>query len=83
MDYWDDELVDLLEFKFPLDFDRSLNLVSVEDYHKLAKEHGEHVKHYLREELDHGAILGPLKSKPINLHVSPFMTSLILNGVVL
>ena len=83
VDYWDDELVDLLEFRFPSDFDRSLNLVSVEDNHKLAKEHGEHVKHYLREELDHDAILGPLKSKPINLHVSPFMTRLILNGIVL
>ena len=28
----------------------------------------------MQEELDHGAILGPFKSKPINLHVSPFMT---------
>ena len=74
MDYWDDQLVDLLEFGFPLGFDRSLNLISVEDNHKSAKDYEEHVKHYLQEELDHGATLGPFKSKPINLHVSPIMT---------
>ena len=74
VDYWDDQLVDLLEFGFPLDFDRSLKLISVEDNHKSAKDYEEHVNHYLQEELDHGAILGPFKSKPINLHVSPFMT---------
>ena len=74
MDYWDDQLVDLLEFRFLLDFGRSLKLISVEDNHKSAKDYEEHVNHYLQEELDHGAILGPFKSKPINLHVSPFMT---------
>ena len=51
-----------------------MNLVFVEDNHKLDKDYEEHVKHYLQEELNHGAILGPFKSKPINLHVSPFMT---------
>ena len=43
MDYWDDQLVDLLEFGFPLDFDRSLKLISVEDNHKSAKDYEEHV----------------------------------------
>ena len=38
------------------------------------KDYEEHVNHYLQEELDHGAILGPFKSTPINLDVSPFMT---------
>ena len=66
--------MDLLEFGFPLDFDRSLRLISVEDNHKSAKNYEEHVNHYLQEELDHGAILGPFKNKPINLHVSSFMT---------
>ena len=70
VDYWDDQLVDLLEFGFPLDFDRSLKLISVEDNHKSAKDYEEHVNHYLQEELDHGAILGPFNSKTINLHVS-------------
>ena len=66
--------MDLLEFEFPLDFDRSLKLISVEDNQKSAKDYEEHVNHYLQEDLDYGAILGPFKSKPINLHVSPFMT---------
>ena len=42
MDYWDDQLVDLLEFEFSLDFDRSMNLVSLEDNHKSAKNYEEH-----------------------------------------
>ena len=54
MGYWDDQLGDLLDFGFPLDFDRYLNLVFVEDNHKLDKDYEEHVKHYLQEELNHG-----------------------------
>ena len=50
-----------------------MKLISVEDNHKSAKDYEEHANHYLQE-LDHGAILGPFKSKHINLHVSPFMT---------
>ena len=42
VDYWDDQLVDLLEFGFPLDFDRSFKLMSVEDNHKSAKDYEEH-----------------------------------------
>ena len=49
VDYWDDQLVDLLEFGFPLDSDRSLDLVSVEDNHKSAKDYKEHVNHYFPE----------------------------------
>ena len=29
---------------------------------------------YISEELKHGAMLGPFISKPIDLHISPFMT---------
>ena len=29
MDYWNDQLVDLLESGFPLDFDRPLSLIMV------------------------------------------------------
>ena len=36
----------LLEFGFPLDFDRSLKLISVEDNHKSAKDYEEYVNHY-------------------------------------
>ena len=33
------------------------------------------ITHYLKEEIEHGAIVGPFTEPPIkNLHVSPFMT---------
>ena len=51
MDHWDDRLVDLVEFRFPLDFDRSSNLISTEENHKSAKDYEEHVEHYLQEEV--------------------------------
>ena len=47
VDFWDGQFVDLLEFRFPLDFDRSLNLISTEEYHKSARDYEDHVKHYL------------------------------------
>ena len=53
--------MDLLEFGFPLDFDISSNLMSVEDNHKLPKDYVEHVKYYVYEEVEHGAKLGPLE----------------------
>ena len=36
-DFWDKQLVDLLEYGFPLDFDRAAPLVSTEDNHDSAK----------------------------------------------
>ena len=72
--YWDQQLVDLLEFGFPLDFDRGSNLVSTEDNHASASKFSAHVDEYIREELSHGAMLGPFDQKLLHLHVSPFMT---------
>ena len=72
--YWDQQLVDLLEFGFPLDFDRGSNLVSTEDNHASASKFSAHVDEYIREELSHGAMLDPFDQKPLHLHVSPFMT---------
>ena len=73
-DYWDRQLLDLLEFGFPLDFDTNTVLNSSEENHASAKQFSSHVETYIREELKHGAILGPFEHKPITLHVSPFMT---------
>ena len=73
-DYWDTQLLDLLEFGFPLDFDTNTDLVSTEENHASAKQFASHVQTYIREELKHGAILGPFEHKPISLHISPFMT---------
>ena len=71
--YWDNQLVDLLKYGFPLDFDRSSPLVATEENHKSASLNSIHVQKYICEELSHGAILGPYKDKPIHLHTSPLM----------
>ena len=73
-DFWDKQLVDLLEYGFPLDFDRDAPLMSTEENHASAKIFASHVQTYISEELKHGAMLGPFASKPIQLHISPLMT---------
>ena len=71
--YWDSQLVDLLKYGFPLDFDRPSPLVATEENHKSALLNSSHVPKYISEELSHKAILGPFKDKPIHLHTSPLM----------
>ena len=60
---------------FPLDFDRHLNYISLEDNHKSAKDYEERVKHHLHEEVEYGAILCPFKSKHIDFDIGPFVTT--------
>ena len=71
--YWDQQLCDLLEFGFPLDFDRSCNLNSTETNHTSAMQNPQHISHFIQEELDYNAMLGPFDSKPIEMHVSPLL----------
>ena len=73
-DYWDKHIVDLLEFGFPFNFDRSTVLCSSEKNHASAEQFVSHVQTYIQEEVKRGAILGPFDLKPIELHVSPSMT---------
>ena len=73
-DYFDQQLLDLIEFGFPLDFDRSSPLSSSDDNHTSAIKYPSHVQEYLLEELNHNVILGPFPSPPFPIHVSPFMT---------
>ena len=73
-DYWDKQLVDLLEFGFPLDFDRNFELQSTEENHASGRDHAYDIECYIQEGLKHGAMLGPFAQKPIPLHISPFMT---------
>ena len=73
-DYWDQQLVDLIEYGFPLDFDRSSQLGHTLDNHTSALQFSDHVDQYIEDELQHGALLGPFDHKPCSLHVSPFMT---------
>ena len=74
-DYTDHNLVDMLEFGWPVHFDRSQPLAPVHTNHHTATAYPEHVDHYIRTELGHGTLLGPFAGPPvINLHTSPLMT---------
>ena len=72
--YWDQQLVDLIQFGFPLDFDRRIALQSTEVNHNSALKYSDHVSKYIQEELQYGAVLGPFKQLPFPCHVSPFLT---------
>ena len=54
-DYWDKQLVDLLETGFPLDFDRNFELQSTEENHASGRDHAYDIECYIQEELKHGA----------------------------
>ena len=71
--YWDQQLCDLLEYGFPLDFDRKCFLNSVEQNHTSANENKSHIAKFLEEELEHEAILGPVSDKPIDMHIYPLL----------
>ena len=71
--YWDKQLVDLLTYGFPLDFDRNVQLLSTDKNRESATKNCSHVEKYVMEELDHKAILGPFDNMPISLHTSLLM----------
>ena len=71
--YWDQQLCDLLEFGFPLDFDRTCPLDPIEENHTSANENVEDISQFLEEEIKYQAILGPFDKKPIDMHVSPLL----------
>ena len=74
-DYWDTQLLELLRFGFPLDFNRSCKLESEKKNHASATQFPQDVDAYLEEERGFDAILGPFDDSPIqNCHYSPFMT---------
>ena len=73
--YWDQQLIHLVEFGFPLDFNRNSVLSHDGKNHSSAVDFPSDVQVYLNEEIEHGAIMGPYDVNPIpNSHVSPFMT---------
>ena len=74
-DYWDQQLLQCLEFGFPLGFNRTCPLKHDKDNHKSAVEFPQDVSKYIEEEKSFGAIIGHFQKAPIeNLHYSPFMT---------
>ena len=72
--YFDQQLVNLIQYGFPLDFDRTRKLESTLQNHASARNYPTHVDEYLQEELSHNAIWGYLDHKPFDLHISPLMT---------
>ena len=73
-DYWDQQLPDLINYGFPLDFDRKFKLHPTYQNHTLATQYVEHIDQYLSEELKYGAIYDPFKQLPFPVHISPLMT---------
>ena len=73
-DYWDQQLPDLLQFGFPLDFHRGSALTSSYANHSSTDQFQKHVDAYIKEELDHNAIYGPFHEPPFPVHISPLMT---------
>ena len=73
--YWDSQLLFLIRYGFPLDYDYNSPLTSVDKNHTSATQFADDVQAYLTEEKAFGAILGPFKEPPIdNLHICPFLT---------
>ena len=65
-DYWDKQLLFLLKYGFPLDFNREYTLRSDPVNHSSATEHPVDVEAYLTEEIAKNAIMGPFKVPPIS-----------------
>ena len=61
--YWDVQLIHLLTFGFPLDYNRNYTLDK--GNHSSAVQYPDHVDAYLEAETGHGAILGPFAKNPI------------------
>ena len=59
LNHWDQQLVDLLAFGFPLDFDHSRPLEAIEVNHASATAYSDHIDKYLQDEIQFGAIYGP------------------------
>ena len=73
--YWDSQLTELIEFGFPLDFNRSSPLIHEPGNHKSAVEFPADIEAYIEEEKKYGTLLGPFDNHPIpSGHCSPFMT---------
>ena len=73
--YWDSQLLLLIKYGFPLDFNHNSPLRSVDNNHSSATQYHKDVQMYLDIEKNFGAILGPFNEAPIdNIHVSPFLT---------
>ena len=73
--YWDTQLLELIKYGFPMDFNRQSPLRWEDKNHSSALQFPHDVEAYLKEEIQFGAIQGPFIKNPIeNCHFSPFLT---------
>ena len=73
--YWDTQLLQLIKYGFPMDFNRQSPLRWEDKNHNSALQFPQDVDAYLKEEIQFGAIQGPYTENPItNCHFSPFLT---------
>ena len=73
--YWDRQLIYLLKYGFPLDFNQEAGSKSTLQNHKSATQFPEQVEKYITDELGHNALLGPFEEPPIDgLHISPLLS---------
>ena len=63
--YWDRQLLELIKFGFPLDFNHACSLGQYTGNHSSANDFPNDIEAYLEEELSYGAILGPFNKNPI------------------
>ena len=74
-EYWDQQLLQLIRFGFPLDFNRACNITNESGNHKSAVDYPMDIDAYIAEEKQYDAIIGPFNENPIyGGHSSPFMT---------
>ena len=74
-DNWDLQLIELIRYGFPLDFNQYCPLSSDKRHHSSAVQFQTYVDAYLAEEKKFGAILGPFTENSITIcHSAPFMT---------
>ena len=62
-EYWDQQLLQLIQFGFPLDFNRACHIKSETGNHKSAVDYATDIDAYIAEEKKYDAILGPYKKK--------------------
>ena len=82
-DYPDLQLVDHLEFGWPLDYSAQCKPRSTKRNHASAADIKDHVVPFVAEECELGALIGPLENLPFSLRcqLSPLMTRLKKNSL--
>ncbi|CAC5384008.1 unnamed protein product [Mytilus coruscus] len=71
-DYEDQEVCDMLEFGWPLGFDRKFEEFEnnkIAKNHSGARDFAKDIDKYIKKEVGYGAVLGPFASNPFNDHL--------------